>query len=184
MPVAGGHAPGYGVGMPPVLPGLVVGLVLATLLCLPLARWLGLGVVHTWTLLAALAGILALTLTPSWLALEVGTGGTPTCDLSRIGPAPLATNLHVDDPSLNVLLFVPLGAAIGAVGRGRLRWALLAAGLALPWAIEGTQFLAVGLGRACQAGDVVDNTAGLLLGAGPALAFAAVRRRRRPTTRR
>ena len=76
-----------------------------------------------------------------------------------------------DDPILNVLMFVPLGAFIGVLERRSLRLGLAVAGLLFPLGIEATQAVVVPLGRACQAGDIFDNSAGLVIGL--ALGWAA-----------
>ena len=151
-------------GYPPVGFGLVLALVVATILCLPVARRLGVRGLTAWVLLAATGSILAITLTPSWPALTTGVSGPISCDLSRLGPAPLGEYRRMDDAGLNVLMFIPLGVAIGAIGRRRTRVRLTAAALLLSPAVEATQAIVVPLGRACQGGDLFDNTLGLLLG--------------------
>lgn len=151
-------------GYPPVGIGLVLALVVATLLCLPVARRLGVRGITAWVLLAATGSILAITLTPSWPALTFGAEGSITCDLSRLGPAPLGEYRRLDDAGLNVLMFIPLGAAIGVIGRRRTRVRLAAAALLLSPLVEATQAIVVPLGRGCQGGDLFDNTLGLLVG--------------------
>ena len=102
-----------------------------------------------WLLLATIFVILAATLTPSRSALEPGVSGILTCDLSRVGPASLATYLGFDDPTLNVLLFIPLGVLIGQLDRRQHRGQLVAVAAMLPLGIELIQALVVPLGRAC-----------------------------------
>jgi hypothetical protein len=142
---------------------VVVALVLALGLCGWAARRLGTGRVEAWLLLASIGVILAATLAPMPVGLESTLSGLATCDLSRIGPAPLSTYLRFLDPTLNVLLFIPLGVMIGQLD-GRHRGRLVAAAAMLPLGIELIQALAVPLGRACQGGDVFDNLAGLIVG--------------------
>ncbi len=159
-------------GYPPILPGVALALVLATVLCTLVARRLGTGRVTAWLLLATVGAILSVTLTPSREALSIGVTGTITCDLSRIGPASMAVYLRRDDPVLNVLMLIPLGMVIGQLGPHRHRLGLAVAATLLPVGIEITQAVVVPLGRACQGGDVFDNTAGLAIG----LAIGAIGR--------
>ena len=149
---------------PPIEPGVVLALVLAVLLCVPVSRRLGTGRVMAWLLLAAFGVILAITMTPSREALDFGVQGTVSCDLSRIGPAPFAVYRRLDDPALNVLMFIPLGVLIGCLERRQHRHALALAAMLLPFAIETIQAFAVPLDRACQGGDVSDNLTGLFIG--------------------
>jgi hypothetical protein len=151
-------------GYPPILPGVLLALALALALHAPVARRLAIGRFHAWFLVACAGTILAITLTPSRWALELGAHGPVTCDLSRVGPGSLAVYLRFDDPMLNVLMFIPLGLAIGLVEDGRRRLGLAIAAAALPFAIELTQAVVVPLGRSCQGGDLFDNVAGLAIG--------------------
>jgi glycopeptide antibiotics resistance protein len=129
-----------------------------------LGRRLGVSVPHAFALLAGVGLVVALTLTPSREALRFGTVSEAGCDLTRIGLAPLATYLSVNETSLNVLLLVPLGLAVGSISGARRRVAVLGLAVLLPFAVELLQFALPGLDRLCQSGDVVDNLAGLLLG--------------------
>jgi len=147
-----------------ILLGVVVALVLALVLCGWAARRLGTGTVEAWLFLASIGVILAATLAPMPLGLGSNLSGTPTCDLSRVGPASLATYLRFLDPTLNVLLFIPLGFLIGQLDRPSHRGRLVVAAAMLPLGIELVQALVVPLGRACQGGDVFDNLAGLIVG--------------------
>ncbi len=107
--------------------------------------------------------IASATLTPSREALRFGALGTGTCDLSRIGIASLA-DLALGDPAFNILLYVPLGLAIGLFPASRLKAALIVAAIVLPFAIETIQMVAVVLDRACQSADISDNLTGLVIG--------------------
>jgi hypothetical protein len=115
-------------------------------------------------LLLALGLIVSATLTPSREALRFGTIGRGTCDLGRIGVAPISDLLEFGDPLFNVLLFIPLGIAIGLLPSSIPKSVLVAGALALPFAIETIQLLATGLDRACQSADVSDNLTGLVIG--------------------
>lgn len=145
-------------------PGALLAAILGLALAIPVARALG-----TWRWSAALLVfslglIAAATLTPSREALEVGEVSTGTCDFSRVRIATIAELLQLDDPGFNLLLFLPLGIAIGLIRRRRVRFALAVASIGLSPAIELIQLVAVQLDRACQTSDIFDNLTGLVLG--------------------
>ena len=158
-------------GYPGFLPGLAVSIGVAVLASRPVARALGSGRVLAAALVISLGVVLAATLTPSpfgpqrHVAREnLAQGYHPACDLSRIGPAPIAEYLTPDDTSLNVLLLVPLGATIGLLPSSRRKIAVLLLAAAVPFVVEATQLVVVPLDRACQSADVFDNLFGLALG--------------------
>jgi glycopeptide antibiotics resistance protein len=74
--------------------------------------------------------------------------------------------LHVGDTSLNVLLFIPLGALIGILPRSSHRVPILIAAVVLSFAVEAFQLVVTPLGRACQSEDVFDDLLGLVVGLG------------------
>jgi hypothetical protein len=152
-------------------PGIVISAILAGVVSGFVGRRVGTRPLVAWLLVFSLGTIFAATLTPIHGALETGSAGVGTCDLSRFGPARLADLRTLNDTSLNVLLFLPLGAAIGFLPDRRRKVAITAGAIALPFAIEGVQLLATSLHRGCQSADVADNLTGLLLGfaAGQAL---------------
>ena len=150
--------------VPWFLPGLAISIVVAVVARHRVARWLGVSQVLGWGLVVALGLILSATLTPHH---EGASGATTTalgCDMSRIGPASLDDLLEFSDVSLNILLFVPLGAFIGCIPRSVRKGVVIASAVALPFFIETTQLLATPLDRACQSADVVDNLTGLIVG--------------------
>ena len=110
--------------------------------------------------------IIAATLTPQWEALAFGARGSSSCDLSRLGLAPLGELLSASDSGGNILMFIPLGATIGLVPRSRRKAAIVIAAIALPFGIETIQLLLPVLDRACESADVVDNLSGLVIGLG------------------
>ena len=112
----------------------------------------------------SLGVIISATLTPQWEALAFGTQGSSSCDLSRLGLAPLEELLALNETSLNVLLFVPLGASIAFIPLARTKVVVAVAAIALPFAIEATQLLVPLLDRGRQSGDVIDNLTGLAVG--------------------
>lgn len=150
--------------LPWFVPGAVVSLVIAAVLCRAVGRRLGASPAVAFAILAAFGVILSATLTPVNDALSFGEVGTGTCDFSRIGIAPLSELLRLNDTSLNVALFMPLGFAVALVEAGRRRLALTAASIALPFAIETIQLLTPVLHRSCQSADVSDNLTGLVIG--------------------
>jgi glycopeptide antibiotics resistance protein len=159
------------------VPGLAISIILALLLGGSVARRLGTTRMVATLLILSLGVVLSATVTPSRDAL-MGMPKIPAgCDLSRVGLAPWREYVHVDDTSLNVLLFIPLGAFIGVLPRSPYRWPVAVAAIILPFAIEGFQLVVTPLGRACQSADVVDNLLGLTLGLVAGLTAAWVGRR-------
>jgi glycopeptide antibiotics resistance protein len=129
-----------------------------------------------WGLIVALGIVISATLTPLHGRLNLAAP-MGTCDLSRIGLAPLEDLGHLDDTSLNILMFIPLGAMIALIG-GRRFVPLMIGAIALPFAIELTQLVLPALERGCQSADVFDNLTGLVLGL--ALGFVIRRLRAQP----
>ena len=150
--------------LPWFVPGCVLAFVVSTLASGRVARWLGVRRPVAWVLLMSVGVILAATMTPLHVEFRLDFPPLQTCDLSRIGPAPIdELRLHSDVLG-NILMFVPLGFAIALVPRSRRKAAVLAAAVALPFVIEATQLLVVSLDRACESADVADNLTGLVLG--------------------
>lgn len=144
-------------------PGIVVSLAVSLATSGYVGRLMGISRAHGWLLVMSLGLVLSATITPSREALLFGAQGSGTCDFSTPGLSWWAPP-RLDDASLNTLLFVPLGIAIGLCPRSRPKLIILAGAVALPAAIELIQLVAVPLGRECQSSDVVDNVLGLVLG--------------------
>ncbi len=148
------------------VPGLAISILVALILGGSIARRVGASRLVATLLILGLGAVLSATVTPSREALmgmpQISTG----CDLSRIGPDQWSAYAQLDDTSLNVLLFIPLGMAIGLLPRTRPKAGLILGAIFLPIAIETFQLVAAPLGRACQSGDVFDNLMGLALGLG------------------
>jgi glycopeptide antibiotics resistance protein len=162
------------------LPWLLPGVAIAGLVSLAAsgaaARALDVRRPVAWLLIMSLGAIVAATLTPQWEALAFGAQSSSTCNLTRLGLAPLDELLAVNETSLNVLLFVPLGAAIALIPSSRIKVVLVVAAVVLPFAIEATQLLVPILDRGCESADVIDNLTGLAVGfAGGVLAGWLVR---------
>ena len=152
------------VEIPLFLPGVGVSIVAAFLLAGTVGRRLDAGLLLSWALIVGLGLILSATLTPTSEAMDLGTAGVASCDFSRVGFARIREILMFGDTGLNVLLFVPLGAAIALLPRSRGKAAIVVGAIALPFAIETAQLLLPWLHRGCQSADVVDNLTGLAIG--------------------
>ena len=145
-------------------PGVAISIVLGVALGARVARVLDVRR-SVGAMLVTFFGLIAsATLTPSREALRFGAIGSGVCDLSRIGPASWQDLFGFGDPTFNVLLFIPLGVAIGLVPPSRRQALLIVVAIALPFAIETIQLLATTLDRACQGADVSDNLTGLVIG--------------------
>ena len=161
-----------------VLPWLLPGLILSILVGLAagprVGRALRTGWPVAWALVVGFGLVISATLTPLSGVFEFGVPGSGVCDMSRLGPAPIQELVHIGDTSLNVLLFIPLGVAIGLLPRSRLKAVIACVAIVLPFVIETIQLLLPVLGRGCESADVADNLTGLLVGwlTGAGLAFA------------
>jgi len=167
-----------------VLPWLLPGIALSAVLGLLVGRGVG-RVFRTtpavgWALVLGFGLVVSATLTPLRAGLDFDTTGIGTCDLSRMGLAPLRELLRISDPSLNVLLFIPLGFAIGLVPRSRRLVVLAVVAVVSPLAIEIAQLVLPILGRGCQSADVFDNLTGLGLGWLIGIGFAVLSDRAAP----
>ena len=127
------------------------------------ARWLGTGRIVAVLLLFGFGFVMSATLLPTADALA-GNGSTGSCDLSRIGLPTLEELTRVNDTSLNVLLFVPLGIGVGLLPRTRAAGAAVVVAVSLTFVVEMVQLLLPVLGRGCQTADMVDNLLGLGIG--------------------
>ena len=161
--------------LPWFLPGLAITTVIALAVAGRVARRLRTESWIAFLLLMSVGAVLVATIPPD----AGGFSGRPSapgrCDFGRIGLAPLSQYLHLGDTSLNVILFVPLGLAIGLLGRSPATARVLVAVLALPLAIEAIQSLLPMLGRGCQSRDVVDNLLGLGIGLALGVLLSVVR---------
>jgi hypothetical protein len=123
-------------------------------------------VVATWP--ASIAGVLALTL---WTTGESHGPGECVID------ADLADSFGSEEGLLNLALFIPTGL-LGVMATRRFLPAALV-GAALTTTIETLQGAFPNLGRACDTGDLIANSSGVLLGA--AAGWALIRRERHQT---
>lgn len=150
--------------LPWFLPGVGLSLIVAVLIGARVGRWLSCSPLIAGLLIVSFAMVLAATITPLGTTSDPSEVVGPGCDLSRVGLAPLEDLWSLNDASLNVLLFVPLGVAIGLLPGSRRKLAVVVAALLSPVAIELLQLLVPVLGRGCQSADVIDNLTGLIVG--------------------
>jgi hypothetical protein len=150
--------------LPWLLPGLVVSAIAGAFVGRRVGRAFATGPTIGWGLVVAFGLIVSATLTPLRAGLDFASSGIGTCDFSRIGIAPIGQLFRLGDTSLNVLLFMPLGLALGLVPRSRRRNVLAVAAISAPFVIEIAQLLLPILGRGCQSADVFDNLTGLVVG--------------------
>jgi glycopeptide antibiotics resistance protein len=142
---------------PWVLPALFVTLVISLLTYRWLARRFRVAPWFVLGFMLCLGSILSITLTPGeW-------NPSPYCSLRVTFPRP-ADVLFLTERGLNVWLFVPLGLLLSQTPRPRLGALFFAGAIALPFMIEGLQLMIPGIGRSCQATDIVTNLTGLVLG--------------------
>lgn len=107
--------------------------------------------------------VVSATLMPTTSALQ-GNPSDGVCDLSRLS-LPRPSELRwVTSASLNVLLFVPLGLAVGLLPRTRPAGIVALAAISLTFVVEGIQLVVTPLGRGCHSADIIDNLLGLAIG--------------------
>ena len=144
----------------------------ATLFSRQVARSFGSTRLHAFVLLVSVGGIVALTLTPA------GDFGGHACRIPSSWPISLDDFVSPTARGLNVVLFIPLGIALGLMPRSPVKAEAVFLAALSPLLIELTQSI-VGLGRTCEATDVVDNLTGLAVGFLIAGIVGVVLRRRR-----
>ncbi len=143
-------------------PALALAVSASLVACRPLARGLRTSPLVAFLLVLSLGGIAALTLTPGEDAFE--PFNRSFCSIDLVGPIGVGRVLNLGERGLNVLLFLPLGAAIALLPWSRAKAALIAGAVVLPFVIEGYQYALPAFGRSCSSVDVVDNLTGLLVG--------------------
>jgi glycopeptide antibiotics resistance protein len=166
---------GFLANVPLFLPGVLLSLMVAILFARPVARSIRSTPAVAFLAILAVGGIVSATLTPGTEAIVRGIPSTGGCETDRVGLIPLSELLRVDDESLNVLLFIPLGIAIGLLPWSRRTAVILGAALLLPFIIELGQALVPALGRGCQTADMADNLTGLAIGLVIGTAAARIR---------
>ncbi len=142
--------------------------VIAVLTARPVARRLSVAIPVAFLLVLAAVGILAITLIPQPDGRIAATDAT--CLLPTLSVPAGGRLFPLSDESLNVVLFVPLGIALGLMAGHPAAPRIAVLAVALPWAIEATQLVVPGLGRTCQSADLTANLVGLVFGVVTALA--------------
>jgi hypothetical protein len=128
----------------------------------PVARLLRAPRPVVFLLLLSLGGIVALTLSPRDDAFSPYLFAE--CFVRIVRPIGFERVLNLGERGLNVVLFIPFGACLAALPGSRTKLGLIAAALALPFVIEGIQYVVPALDRSCSSVDVIDNLTGLALG--------------------
>ena len=158
-------------------PGVALALPLTLVCARPLAHALRIRPWLAWLLAYAVAIILVATLTPILRRPGAAIAVLYRCDLSRLSLATPADLGRINDISLNIALFIPLGLAIAWLPSSPRKVGIAFAAVVAPFAIEILQALLPALARGCQSGDVIDNLTGLAIGlvAGSAVGWLATR---------
>ena len=159
-------------------PGLVLTLITSLIAARRTGRFLATSTALAWALLFSAGLVLSVTITPSREALAEGLTGTGAafCDFTRIGPIPLRELFQFREPSLNILLYIPLGAIVALLPRSRRKAAVVILAVLMPFAIESAQGLFPELGRVCESADAIDNLTGLLVGLGVGFVAGSIAR--------
>ena len=165
---------GFLASVPWFLPGVLVAALVGWLVRRRLAGWLGSSDVIAFLTVLAFGIIMAATLTPH-RELSLGPEQSAGCDFSRMGLAPWRALRSLNDTSLNIVLFLPLGIMLALLPRSDRKAGLILAAVALPFTIELVQLVLVPLNRACQSADVFDNLTGLVVGLAIGAVLALVR---------
>ncbi len=160
--------------LPWLVPGIAVTLVLSVPASGPVGRWLRVRRGIAWVGLFSLGVIVSSTLSPLRPDVVVPSDLDRTCDFARTWLAPLGDLASDWDATLNILLFLPLGWAIGLAPWSVRKIIVMSGAIGLPFAIEAIQLLAPPLGRGCESADVVDNPTGLVIGLGAGITSAVV----------
>jgi hypothetical protein len=120
----------------------------------------------------SLGVILASTLTPLDPSVVPPQPDVRSCDYSRTWLPPLTEMFSGNDVTLNILLFLPLGWAIGMAPWSARKAIVTLAAVISPIAIEAAQLVVPLLARGCESADVVDNLTGLVVGFAGGIVFA------------
>jgi hypothetical protein len=157
-------------GMPLFWPAAAITLVVAAVLAGELGRALGTVWPVAFLLVASVGGVIATTLTPSSNYLA----GEQACQVNPLTVPSWSVLADLNQTSLNVALFVPLGLACGLLPRlGQIAVACLMAA-SLPVGVELAQYSLPSLGRVCSTDDIAANLTGLGVGIAAGLVMNAL----------
>jgi hypothetical protein len=161
--------------LPLVIAALITTVVAAIALAPRLARRLGTTEPVARLLVLGFGFVLSWTLLPDADALR-GLGSDGVCNTDRVGLIPWHELTSLNEHSLNVALFVPLGLAVGLLPLTRSSMAVVLAAFSLTFVVETVQLLVPALGRGCETADIFDNLLGLAIGIAVGLALRFVLR--------
>ena len=164
----------YVTPLPWLLPGSAVALVVSLVASGRVGRWLGVRRAIAGLMLLTLGVILSGTLTPLARDYVEDPESAGSCDLSRMRPASLSEVFGPTDVLGNILMFIPLGFAVGLVPGSRRKAAVIVGVVALPFTVELIQLVVTPLNRGCESADVVDNLTGLVIGLGAGFVVSRV----------
>ena len=149
--------------LPFVAAALIATVVAAIVLAPRLARRLGTAESVARLLVFGFGFALSWTLLPDAEGLQ-GMGSDGVCNTDRVGLIPWHELTSLNEHSLNVALFVPLGIAVGLLPLTRAAAFVALAAVSLTFIIEAVQLLVRALGRGCETADIFDNLLGLAIG--------------------
>jgi glycopeptide antibiotics resistance protein len=159
--------------LPLVIVALIATVVAAAALGPRLARRLGAAEWVARLLIVGFGFVLSWTLLPSADGLQ-GLSSDGVCNTDRVGLIPWHELTTLNEHSLNVALFVPLGIAVALLPVTRSTAAVILAAIALTFVVETIQLLVPVLGRGCETADLFDNLLGLVIGIAVGLALRVV----------
>jgi hypothetical protein len=107
--------------VPWFVPGAAISLVVGLAVSGPVGRALGVTRFVALVLVLSLGLVLSATLTPQREALLDGASGSGGCDFSRVTFASVAFYGAENDAGENILMFIPLGAAVAVIPDRRRR---------------------------------------------------------------
>jgi hypothetical protein len=148
--------------LPWFLPVILLTALTAFALAVPIGRLIRSPAWVVFMGIGSLGLIAAITLTPTPTAIFAPA--VSTCVVESLRPPHLYQLISPNETSLNVALFVPLGAACALIRR----WGqvVVAAFLALwvPFGVEAVQYAFPELHRVCSTSDIMANLTGLAIG--------------------
>ncbi len=152
-------------GTPQFWPAALVAVLISAAVAGVVGRLLRLSGWVVFGLLASLGLVIAATLTPAAVSF-LPPGHAATCEVGSWAMPPLGQLVYVNEASLNVALFVPLGVAVMLLPRPLQVTAAALWAVTVPWGVEFIQYLVPSLNRVCSTADISANLLGLVVGFG------------------